>query len=58
MATFHAPPWCPSPPDTFLRLMISGLAFVSLLTCRDLQEGARPDGRLDRMDRRMTLKFG
>jgi hypothetical protein len=47
MATFHAPPWCPSPPDPIFRLMISGLAFVSLLTCRDLQEGARPDGRLD-----------
>ena len=27
MATFHAPPWCPPPAMTFLRLMMTGAAF-------------------------------
>lgn len=41
MATFQAPPWCPPPAMTFLRLMITGALDLPPMTSPFLSPGAR-----------------
>lgn len=47
MATFHAPPWCPPPTTTFLRLIMMGAFAFALISPPFHSPEARDSGCSD-----------